>query len=241
MKITRVYIDGFNLYHGIIRDNRLHWLDLQSFAEKLNRNQPVDHITFCTAMVSGTITDPDKALRQEVYHRALALACPKVEILKGMFTSHIGRKPLAGCKNTPACLVQVVSRCEKGSDVNLASRLLFDAHAGRYDRAIVVSGDSDLMEPIRLVAKEMGKEVWVRNPRNVSSVELEGVATHYDRIRPAVLQASQLPDLVTDGLRAYHKPAKWSAIPAKLNRVDIVQAPCPISGCVKQIKTCHFA
>jgi hypothetical protein len=240
MDTTRVYIDGFNLYHGIIQSNRLHWLDLQRFSERLNRGQPVDRIIYCTASVSSTPTDPNKSQRQDAYHRAIGVACPRVEIVRGNFTTNKKLRPIAGCVNGPPCAVKVSVREEKGSDVNLAARLLHDAHMGRFDRAIVVSGDSDLVEPIRLVVSEVGKTVWVRNPRDVASAELAAVASEYARIRPAVLQATQLPDPVTDGVKQYSKPARWSAPLPLAAKKEILSVPCPQPGCAKVVVTCRY-
>jgi len=48
-------------------------------------------------------------------------------------------------------LARVLRTEEKGSDVNLAAHLINDAHAGRFDEAIVVSGDSDLCDAIKIV------------------------------------------------------------------------------------------
>jgi uncharacterized LabA/DUF88 family protein len=240
MVITRVYIDGFNLYHGIIRENRLHWLDLSAFARRLNRGDPVERVLYCTAMVSSTPNDPDKAQRQDVYHRALAVACPTVDIILGMFTTHRKWQAVTNCSNSPACAVKVSVRNEKGSDVNLAARLLHDAHAGRYDRAIVVSGDSDLVEPIRLVTAEVGKVVWVRNPRDRASAELEAVASDYARIRPSVLQNAQLPDPVSNGVLTYSKPPKWSQATAARTRTAVLSTACPQGGCGKTVETCRW-
>lgn len=50
---------------------------------------------------------------------------------------------------------------EKGSDVNLAAHLLNDAWKGVFDAAVVVSNDTDLVEPIRMVTTERGKPVIV--------------------------------------------------------------------------------
>lgn len=124
--------------------------------------------------------------------------------------------------------------------MNLAARLLHDAHMDRYDRAIVVSGDSDLVEPIRLVTQDVGKVVWVRNPRDVPSAELEAFASDYARIRPAVLIATQLPDPVTDGTKKYSKPPRWSAPLPAAARKEILSVPCPQAGCNKVVVTCRF-
>lgn len=240
MSVTRVYVDGFNLYHGLIRPSRSHWLDLSAFARRLNRGNPVDRIIYCTALVSGSPGDPHKPDRQDGYLRALGIACPNVEIVLGNFSTHDKLYPLAGCKNDPTCGVRVSARTEKGSDVNLAARFLHDAHLARFDRAIVVSGDSDLVEPIRLVTAELGKTVWVRNPRDKASAELDAVATHYDRIRPAVALACQLPDPVADGHKSYAKPLRW-ATPATITTKQIInQWTCVQSDCAKCIRTFRY-
>lgn len=53
---------------------------------------------------------------------------------------------------------------EKGSDVNLASLLLADGFRGKYEAAVVLSNDSDLMLPIHIVTRELGLPVGLLNP-----------------------------------------------------------------------------
>jgi len=55
--------------------------------------------------------------------------------------------------------VQVIKTEEKGSDVNLATYLLLDAFAANCELRVVVSNDSDLKEPIRVMCHEMGRQV----------------------------------------------------------------------------------
>lgn len=240
MQRTRVYIDGYNLYYGLIQTHRAHWLDLEAFSRRLNMGDPIDRVIYCTAVASSTLDDPAKAQRQDAYHRALRHACPNTEILYGQFQSNKKPRFIAGCLGNPKCAVRVVERVEKGSDVNLASRLLHDAHLNRFDRAIVVTGDSDLAEPIRLVVTEIGKDVWVRNPRDRRSGELQSVCSHYDRIRPGVAIRSQLPDPVVDGPRQYHKPIEWSAASKPKTRTVARVSPCTTVGCLKQVEIHHF-
>ena len=57
--------------------------------------------------------------------------------------------------------VQVMKSEEKGSDVNLATYLLVDAFDDDYEMAVVVTNDSDLAEPIRLVRQKFRKKVLV--------------------------------------------------------------------------------
>jgi hypothetical protein len=97
---------------------------------------------------------------------------------------------------------------EKGSDVNLAAHLLNDAWKGSFEAAAVFSNDTDLVEPIRMVAVERAKPVFVVCPgRWPMATALSKVATHERYIRKAMLTASQLPDPVPN--TTIRKPAGW--------------------------------
>ena len=86
---------------------------------------------------------------------------------------------------------------EKGTDVNLAVHLLNDAWMERFDVAAVVSNDTDLIEPIRMVAEERGKEVIAVCPRpSLSAHRLSRVASRVRHIRKKMLQVSQFPDRI---------------------------------------------
>ena len=60
--------------------------------------------------------------------------------------------------------VEVIKTEEKGSDVNLATHLLADAFRHDCEAAVVITNDSDLAEPIRVVRHELGLPVGVVNP-----------------------------------------------------------------------------
>ena len=70
----------------------------------------------------------------------------------------------------------MVEREEKGSDVNLATYLMLDGCRNAYDVAIVVTNDSDLAEPIRLVRSEFGLRGVIVNPRKDVAWDLQGIA-----------------------------------------------------------------
>ncbi len=53
-------------------------------------------------------------------------------------------------------VIKVWKTEEKGSDVNLGCHLVRDAFQGSYDAAAVLSNDTDLVEPIRIVTQELG-------------------------------------------------------------------------------------
>ena len=97
---------------------------------------------------------------------------------------------------------------EKGTDVNLAVHLLNDAWMDRFDVAAVVSNDTDLVEPIRLVAEERGKEVIAVCPRpSLSAHRLKDVASRVRHIRKRMLQASQFPDCIPG--TSIMRPESW--------------------------------
>ena len=74
---------------------------------------------------------------------------------------------------------------------------------------MVISNDSDLLEPIRIVTKELKKTVGILNPHEHPSRVLHTHATFFKKIRRGVLQASQFPQTLTDTHGTFHKPDGW--------------------------------
>jgi uncharacterized LabA/DUF88 family protein len=209
---THVYIDGFNLYYGAVKGTPYRWLDVARLCTLLLPRHSITAIRYFTARVKGTPSDPDQTIRQEVYLRALR-TLPGLTIHFGHFLQHPVSMPLAG---NPSQRVRVLKTEEKGSDVNLASHLLNDAHMGRFEAAVIVSNDSDLCEPIRIVKDELGLGVGVLCPhqgqpkrRGRPSVMLRRLATFFKPIRASVLQASQFSASLSDMNGAFHKPVVW--------------------------------
>ncbi len=86
---------------------------------------------------------------------------------------------------------QVIKTEEKGSDVNLATYLLLDAFNRDCEMAIVISNDSDLVEPIRIVQQEpFGVVVWAVNPHPKPT---EMGAAHQLTLKRNLVLASQFP------------------------------------------------
>ena len=105
--------------------------------------------------------------------------------------------------------VRVIKTEEKGSDVNLATHLVYDACKGRFECAAVVSKDSDLLEPIRLVRQELGLPVGLLNPGKRKSLALLPHIDFIKEIRRGVLMASQFPHELEDANGRFRKPATW--------------------------------
>ncbi len=158
-----VYIDGFNMYFGLIEAGFLNckWLDTNKLARNLLKsNQEIVEIKYFTSRVSN---NPDKQKRQTTYIEALESV--GIKIYYGHYQS-----------DTTEC-----RRCgniwptfhEKMTDVNIATQLMIDAYQDRYDMAMLISGDSDLVPPIKAVHYLFqNKRVFVAFPpkRHNSSV-----------------------------------------------------------------------
>jgi uncharacterized LabA/DUF88 family protein len=218
---ANIYIDGFNLYHGCFDDhaNRPHWrqyrwLDLDALSQKLCRHASVNRIRYFTALVDPYPSNPDNRARQLTYLRALG-TIPHLATHHGRFATNAKDRPLAipnAPKPTvavPRQMVHIIEREEKGSDVNLASYLLLDGFRQNYDLAVVVTNDSDLAEPIRLVRRELGLKVRIVNPRKDLAYGLRGIADFYSNIKFSMVQQSQFPPTMTDAVGTFRKPARW--------------------------------
>ena len=107
-----------------------------------------------------------------------------------------------------AVISEVHTMEEKGSDVNLAAHLLNDAWKGAFDAAVVVSNDTDLVTPIRMVTTERGKPVIVVCPGRWSMApKLKNVASGVRHIHGSMLRASQFPDPIPG--TTVSKPPGW--------------------------------
>jgi hypothetical protein len=110
---------------------------------------------------------------------------------------------------TPVKKVWVDKTEEKGSDVNIAAHLVRDAIQNRFEVAVLITNDSDLAEPVRIVRRELGLPVGILNPHQTHSAVLKQLATFIKRIRQADLVASQFPFSMTDAKGPFQKPDSW--------------------------------
>ena len=206
---TNIYVDGFNLYFGALKGTPHKWLDICKLCQLLlSPNNQIATVKYFTANVTGTPGDPDKPLHQQIYIRALFATNSRLEVIRGQFRSHEVKKKLVTPINGQK-YAEVIDRTEKGSDVNLAVHLLNDAWRDEYDAAVVISGDSDLAESIRLVREYHPKKpIGVFSPRKKGmSRELITVASFVRAISASVLAASQFPDQIPG--TTITKPSDW--------------------------------
>ncbi|WP_043918349.1 NYN domain-containing protein [Jannaschia aquimarina] len=204
------YIDGFNVYHAIDDENRsargakshLKWLDLCALMREFT--DPSVHtikaVKFFTAYPTW---DGPKTQRHRNYTAALEHA--GATIIEGQF-----KKKTAFCKN---CRRQYNAREEKESDVNIAMHLIDDAHRDLFDQAFLVTNDSDLLGPVRLLRNTFkNKQIKViAPPYRRHSKELWGAADKRGQILEQHMIRCLLPEHETakDGSDLFRRPAEY--------------------------------
>jgi uncharacterized LabA/DUF88 family protein len=215
---TFVYIDGFNLYYRALKNNGLgmKWLNLDKFVKKLLPNNDIVLINYYTARVSSR-SNPNSPKNQQVFFNALG-TLSNVKIHLGQFLVHsiwayINQPPefRPPVQNIKSRLVKILKTEEKGSDVNMASHLVRDAFLGSFECAAILTNDTDLVEPIRIVTNEVKLPIILLSPdlKNNPAQKLIDVATSVRRIRKSHITLSQFPDIITNGNKIITKPSTW--------------------------------
>lgn len=210
---TAVYIDGFNMYYGVLKGTAHKWVDLRKLMETLFPGETITEIKYFTAAVANVPRNPTQRDDQYAYWRA-AIFHSRVQIIEGKFHQSIIRAALV---NPPPNTMEVYKTEEKGSDVNLGAHLLMDAFQNRFDQAIVVTGDSDLVTPVSMVHHQLKKPVVVVNPqkkqKNMRRSYALQKASDSRRYKPfistAALSGCQMPAVLQDQYGTVSKPADW--------------------------------
>ena len=223
---TNVYVDAFNVYYGCTKDTSYRWLNLARLCEVMLTNSTINQIKVFTGIVKPRPSDPQQPVRQQTYLRALR-TIPNLTIIESSFLTHTRNFPKAKPRSDGSLeYVQVLYTEEKGSDVNLASYLLYDAFVNDYELAVIISNDSDLAEPVRMVKVMLRKKIGILNPQinrpeyrkadgtiDYSKVRfsymLRQYATFYKPITEEALALSQFPDELSDGIGTFRKPGSW--------------------------------
>ena len=201
-----VYIDGFNLFYGLMSKGwgRYAWLDLGELARSmLWQDQVLEDVRYFTAPLRQSPEHLQRVADQMAYLEALRVR-GGIDVEFGYFQA----------KSVPCFDCGRVRRTfeEKMTDVNIAVALLNDAADGRFDIAILISADSDLVGPVSSVLdRHPTKRVVVGFPPNRRSFNLMEVASAHSVIGQDSLRRSQLPERVVraDG-HGLTRPRSWA-------------------------------
>jgi hypothetical protein len=177
MKRVIAYIDGFNLYFGLREKGwkRFYWLNLRQVA--LNLLKPYQTLVAVKYFTSVVTAPPDKNRRQATFLEALG-TLPDFSIYHGHF--------LADEVTCWQCGHTYTTHREKMTDVNIATELLSDAFTDRFDAALLISADSDLVGPIQKVRHLF--PIDTRLPMSCTGVEMPATGKNLTEARSALAE-----------------------------------------------------
>jgi len=206
-----VYVDGQNLFRRALKGTPYLWLDVTALCQQVLPRFEVAGVRYFTARVNPAPHDLHAGRRQDAYLAALE-SSSLVDVHLGRYRKDVLAMPVhpwqlddSGAPRT----VLVKRTIEKGSDVNLATHLLWDALHGAADAYAVLSNDSDLVTPIRMLRDLKGREVGVITPGAVPARDLVAAGSWSREIRTKTLAQCQLPRQVDTRGGVVMKPAEW--------------------------------
>ena len=165
---TNIYVDGFNLYYGAAKKTPYKWVDLYALCRNVMPDLNINRIRYFTALVKPLPGDPQIRQRQEIYIRALE-TLPNLTVHYGHYLQSTVSMRLAAAQPGGPRYADVLKMEEKGSDVNIATYMLVDAFRKDCDQLIVITNDSDLAEPVRIINREMNVPVGIFNPQTADT------------------------------------------------------------------------
>lgn len=229
---TAIYIDGYNLYYGRLRNTPYKWLDVVALFEALLKEQDpsasLEVVKFFTAPALARFASHGVASveAQQTYHRALqAKHGTRFELVHGTHSFDKGGTLLPTFIPGQPYNRQVRSRVwkleEKKTDVNLAMAMYRDAAKGRYAKLVLCSNDSDA-EPALHALREDFAQLQIGlvtpvpppvahkgSPRGVST----SLAQHAHWVRRYLMDSelanAQLALQVPTNKKPVRKPAHW--------------------------------
>jgi uncharacterized LabA/DUF88 family protein len=201
---TRVhcFVDGFNLYHALdwfndgktVGENHKYrkykWISLRDLAKCfVGGNEELVGVDFFTTVPT---LDIGKQMRHRQFNRAQE--CHGVKITHGAF-----REKQVLCE--AICKSSFSIRIEKQTDVNIALKMLDLAYQDTYDKAILISGDTDLIPAIKMIRwRWPQKQIIAVLPigRRKNGMDMRHACNSEIKMNESHLQRSLMPQQVID-------------------------------------------
>lgn len=216
---TIAYIDGYNLYYGLLRKSQYKWLDVYTLFRDhaLNQSSDLVEVRYYTAPMLGKMSDDlESPIRQRRYLQALRKMHPiGLTLIEGRIVASTPfQRLIRPIPEAPHLQkVQVLDFNEKKTDVNIASDMINGAWLKTYDQAVLCSNDSDLEGALRGI-KEHHPHIHIglvapisgEDPRKISS-DLAKFSDWKKILSTNHLAKSQLPDRIPSSQLS--KPAAW--------------------------------
>lgn len=228
---TAVYVDGYNLYYGRLRQTPYKWLDVAALLDGIVRIQcpsaTIEMVKYFSAPALARFASRglDSVSAQERYHRALRVRHPNLQIILGTHSIDSSGTLLPafrpGRPYDRTDRHRVWKLEEKKTDVNIAIEMYRDAIRGALDQLVIVSNDSDA-EPVLAAIRQdcpaltigVVTPVFPQHPetkghRSVSSSLSKWAHWTRRHILDEELERAQLPARVPTRKKTIEKPSHW--------------------------------
>jgi uncharacterized LabA/DUF88 family protein len=206
-KRSIIYVDGFNLYYGAVKDTPWKWLNIEKYFSLLRQDDDIQVIKYFMAEIQGSHKP-----NQETYLKALG-TLNKVQIIFGLFKFKPVKCLVTQCNYNGSRIFNVPE--EKRTDVNIAVHMMIDAIENKCDRFVIVSGDSDLVPAVKTVKSlDLNKKIIVyvqaNNEIRGAAKELRRASDRHKTLPNALLAKAQFPDIISDGKGGFiERPLSW--------------------------------
>jgi uncharacterized LabA/DUF88 family protein len=197
-----VLVDGFNFYHALDTNPTYHrykWLSLT----KLSNCFVLGRDTLAGVEYFTTLATWDQA---KVARHRLFIKANEAEGVKVTY-GEFKRKQ----RKCPECFKIIRTFEEKQTDVNIALRLFELAVQDKYDKAIIISGDRDLIPAVKAVQKTFPvKKIGAMLPIGRASEDLKQQTDFHHKMKVQHLISSRFSDqiVLTDG-STLACPSSW--------------------------------
>lgn len=213
-----VYVDGWNLYHGLRHaDMRQYlWLDLVALCHWIARRKGYPDASISVNYYTAPSAYPDSAPRQAIYLDALDFS--GVRITKGRFQRNDFRCRECKAKRIlplcPQCGSELPPKYEeKQTDVRLALDLALETGQRSPDRVWLLSGDADMTPAVEFLERLAVPFMVIFPPKRVAKeiVNLVGAARTWNLKEQELLEC-QFPEALTTVTRTIRRPRDWPPI-----------------------------
>ena len=204
MKSERVaaYVDGFNVYFGLKEKGWrcYYWVDIRSLCQHLLR--PPQHLVLVKYFTSRITLPPEKKKRQSTFLDALKTASGIIPNYGIYQTTPVTCEKCGHINDVPE---------EKMTDVQISSEMVSDAHLNKFDTALLMTGDRDLVPAVERIRLDFpDKRVVVAFPPMRANADLRRAANACIHVTEAELKKSLLPlEIPTLGGYILKCPEEW--------------------------------
>lgn len=193
VKRAAFYIDGYNLYHGLVKlqDERLKWLDLFTLGQRIipSKSERLVKVHYFSVLAYHR-NDPEKISRHQAYLDAL-------ETVGVIYTLGYFNTRKIRCR-APHCDHSWIKPEEKETDVNIAVQMMDDAFDNVFDVAYVLSSDGDLAPSVRSILSRFPEKqiVSVAAPGQRHAASIIGSGARKMILTKATISACLFPEQV---------------------------------------------